>query len=173
MFKNFKKSFTLLEVIFSISILVLTILGVFALVNLTLGFAPIAQHRLIAFYLAQEAIEIIRNIRDTNWINNLNWTNNLNITDSYYLDYQSQKFPDDPPCNHNFLYLDTTPPFNYYNCRGQGLKTRFQRKVILSEPATSECPLGECIRVEVEVEWQEKGKTHKVKAMENLYNWRQ
>jgi hypothetical protein len=162
MFKNFKNSFTLLEAIFSITILILTIVGAFTLVQLTLGFTPITQQKLIASYLVQEGIEIVRNIRDTNWISGLNWTNNLTTTTSYYLDSQSLQFPD-LSCSSQYLYLDS----NSYNCRSSGSQTKFQRQITLTEIGSDQ------LEVLVEVEWQEKGRTHTIKAMENLYNWRQ
>lgn len=162
-----KNSFTLLEAIFAISILTLTISGSFALISRLLSFSPQIQSKLIASYLAQEGIEIIRNIRDTNWVQDQNWLNNIQQTSSYYLDYHSQKFPDDPPCTSNYLFLDNT---NFYNCRNQGSQTKFQRKITISQPP--ECSSGNCISVEVEVSWQEKGQTQSVKVIEYLYNWR-
>ena len=167
-----KNSFTLLEAIFAISILTLTISGSFALISRLLSFSPQVQSKLIASYLAQEGIEIIRNIRDTNWVQGEeNWLKNLSTTTSYYLDHKSQKFPDDAPCNNDFLFLSTTTD-DYYNCRGQGTKTKFQRKIKISEPATADCPAGNCVSIEVEVSWQEKGQTQSVKVIEHLYNWK-
>jgi len=62
------KGFTLLEIIIAISILSIGIAGSIGLVNRTifLGFA--VNKQLIAAYLAQEGMEIIHNIRHTNWI---------------------------------------------------------------------------------------------------------
>lgn len=160
------ESFTLLEAIFAISILTLTISGSFALISRLLSFSPQIQSKLIASYLAQEGIEIVRNIRDTNWVQGQNWLNNLPITISYRLDYRSDQIPD-PNCNSDYLWLDST---NFYNCRSQGVQTKFQRKITISQPP--ECSSGNCISVEVEVSWQEKGQTQSVKAVEYLYNWR-
>ena len=63
-----KKGFTLLEVITAIFILTVGVGGALSLMNQTLSTASIIEQRLIASYLAQEGIEIVRNIRDTNWL---------------------------------------------------------------------------------------------------------
>ena len=159
-----KNSFTLLEAIFAISILVLAITGSLALISRLLSFSPQVQSKLIASYLAQEGIEIVRNIRDTNWIQDQNWLNNLSFTTSTKLDYLSTSAFPDLTCN---IGIDDplNSAGNFYNCR-IGTPTKFKRKVTLTQIS------GDEIEVLVEVFWQEKGQTQSVKAMEKLYNWR-
>ena len=36
------------------------------------------QKRIVAAHLAQEGVEVIRNIRDSNWLSGSNWTANIN-----------------------------------------------------------------------------------------------
>ncbi|KPJ57141.1 hypothetical protein AMJ49_02475 [Parcubacteria bacterium DG_74_2] len=153
--------FTLLEAIFAISILMLTLGGAFALIQQTIASTPIIHSKLIASYLAQEGIEVIRNIRDTNWLEDNNWNVNLTDITSYNLDYQSSEFPD-PNCTAQYLCLDG----NFYNCRNVGSQTQFQRSITLGKLGAEE------IEILVEVSWQERGRTHEVKTMEHLYNWR-
>lgn len=64
-FKN-KKGFTILESIVAIAVLSLSISGAFTAVQSNLSQSIIAKDEVKAFYLAQEAIEIIRNNRDHN-----------------------------------------------------------------------------------------------------------
>ena len=61
-----QKGFTVLESIVAILILSLSISGVFSAVQQSLSQSIIAKDEVKAFYLAQEAIEIIRNKRDSN-----------------------------------------------------------------------------------------------------------
>ena len=71
MMKKFFKSqkgFTVLESIVAISILSLSISGVFAAVQQGLSQNIMAKNQIIAFYLAQEGAEILRNRRDSNQI---------------------------------------------------------------------------------------------------------
>jgi hypothetical protein len=159
-----RTAFTLLEAIFAISILIFTLAGSFALISRLLAFSPQIQSKLIASYLTQEGIEIVRNIRDSNWLQNQNWLNNLSFTTSARLDYLStSQFPDlncnigdDDPLNFDG---------NYYTCRA-GTPTKFKRKITLTQIAPDE------IEVLVEVSWQEKGIIQKVRVKEHLYNWK-
>lgn len=63
-----KNSFTLIEVLFAIFILTMGISAAFSLIHNTLAYAKISSSRLTAAYLAQEGIEVARNIRDGNWL---------------------------------------------------------------------------------------------------------
>jgi type II secretory pathway pseudopilin PulG len=65
---NITKGFTLVEVIVAIFLLTVGIIGVSALITSTISSATHSSQKLVAAYLAQEGIEIVRNIRDTNWI---------------------------------------------------------------------------------------------------------
>jgi type II secretory pathway pseudopilin PulG len=64
--------FTVLESIVAIMVLSLSISGVFSAVQTGLSQASIAKDEVKAFYLAQEAVEIIRNKRDTNQLARIN-----------------------------------------------------------------------------------------------------
>ncbi|MFH0804355.1 MAG: type II secretion system protein, partial [Candidatus Zambryskibacteria bacterium] len=81
MIKKFKnKGFTVLESIVAIAILSLSVSGAFSAVTQSLSQATIAKDEIRAFYLAQEAIEIIRNKRDANQLAIIN-TGSGNWTD--------------------------------------------------------------------------------------------
>lgn len=62
------KGFTLLEVLAAIFILTMGIGGAFVLVSQTAVSSQLASAKLTASYLAQEGIENIRNIRDSNFL---------------------------------------------------------------------------------------------------------
>lgn len=69
---EFKKAFTLVETLVAISILSLSILGTFTAVQGGLQKSMYTKEQTTAFYLAQEAMEYIRNIRDQNAIKSIN-----------------------------------------------------------------------------------------------------
>jgi len=71
------KGFTLLEVILAITILTIAVGGSFALISQTIAAVSVIQSKLIASYLVQEGMEIVKNIRDTNWLKNQPWDQNL------------------------------------------------------------------------------------------------
>ena len=55
-----------MEAIVAIFVITTGIVGVLSLVTQTISSATFSKDKLIAAYLAQEGIEIVRNIRDTN-----------------------------------------------------------------------------------------------------------
>ncbi len=82
-FRKNGAGFTLLEVLTSTFVLSLGVVGVFVVVSQTTAFTQVTSSRLTATYLAQEGIEIIKNIRDTNLLKihkgtpDVNWFNGL------------------------------------------------------------------------------------------------
>ncbi|NMB92488.1 MAG: hypothetical protein GYA31_02605, partial [Parcubacteria group bacterium] len=72
---KFKSGFTLVEALVALSILIVGIISGFILVTRALYDVAIIQDRLTASFLAQEGLEIVRQIRDTNYLNKLNGSN--------------------------------------------------------------------------------------------------
>jgi len=79
-FKN-GAGFTLIEVVVAVSVLLIGVLGTFTVVqNITFS-SRINSSKLTAAYLAQEGLELVRNQRDTNWLEDMylqpvSWDNN-------------------------------------------------------------------------------------------------
>lgn len=77
---DYKKGFSLVEALVAIAILVVSIVGPMTIASKGMTSAVFAKDQITAFYLAQEAVEFIRNERDNNIIKGLGWlTGNLNI----------------------------------------------------------------------------------------------
>lgn len=77
--------FTLVETLVAISILSLSILATFTAVQNGLQTSITAKDQIVAYYLAQEAMEYVKNIRDENALNSLdgssvNWLTGLVVT---------------------------------------------------------------------------------------------
>jgi hypothetical protein len=68
-----QRGFTLAETIAALFVFLVGIVAVMTLVSDTLRTSYKSAGKLTAIYLAQEGIEIVRNIRDENWINGRNW----------------------------------------------------------------------------------------------------
>ena len=150
------KAFTLIEVLTAISVMAIGILGIYALVPRAIYVRAINTDRFRASQLAREGIEIVRNIRDSNWLNpELDWDDGLsdgNWRVQYNKDYLLP-FSDEP------LRIDQ----GFYNY-DKGELTKFKRKVILSHPQDG------ILNVKVQISWEGKGSPFEVE--ENLYNWR-
>ena len=76
--KNKKEAgFTIIESLVAIFILVLSITGPMTFTQSGLRAAFVSRDQITAFYLAQDAIEYIKNVRDNNSINILNGNNSI------------------------------------------------------------------------------------------------
>jgi|SRR3989338_1498623 len=72
-----QKGFSLLEMIAAVMILTIGVSAIAGLINSTISSSRGIEERIIATYLAQEGVEVIRNIRDTSWIEGENWDEDL------------------------------------------------------------------------------------------------
>jgi type II secretory pathway pseudopilin PulG len=165
------KGFTLMEAIVAIFVITTGLVGVLSLVSQTIASSTFSKDKLIAAYLAQEGIEIIRNIRDTNWLNGVAWNTGLTATPNTNVNYNSSNVSDMP----DGLSFDGS-----YYVHSASPNTPFSRHIEITYDVDGDGnddldPGGNLYRmnVKVVVEWQEKGKIHKVEAQENLYNWYQ
>lgn len=187
------RGFTLLEVITAIFILTVGAGASFALIQQTLLASSLIEFKLIASYLAQEGIEIVRNIRDTNWLQEQRNTEpaksspwddglcDLPPTCTWQADYTTATFePTDfegcADINHyncniysdsSLLYVDgNTGFYRYLAAPGPNdTQTIFKRKISIT-------PIdADRIQVLVEVEWEERGRSHNFKALEYITNW--
>lgn len=68
-----KKGFTLVESMVAISVLSLAITGPMLIAQKGIGSAIYSKDQITAYYLAQEAVEFIRNVRDSNRITDTDW----------------------------------------------------------------------------------------------------
>jgi prepilin-type N-terminal cleavage/methylation domain-containing protein len=154
--------FTLIEVITAIFIITVGIGGAMVLVNQTIGFIQETSSKLIASYLAQEGIEIVKNIRDSNFLKihktgSGNWTDGLTGCDlGCEGDYVSSNLS-----SYTGQKLKINDDFYNYS---SGTSTPFTRKITIT-------PDTDMLKVLVEVFWQEKGRTYEVNVQENLYKW--
>lgn len=162
--KNRKNGFTMIEMIAALFVVSVGIMGIFSLVSQTISYISIISSRLTAIYLSQEGMEIIRNIRDSNFLKinkgeEINWDDSLSDGEYYNFDYRSQTIPDITNCSGN-NYLDISGDF--YRCFGSG---RFQRKAKITKIGNDE------IDIEVKVIWSERGRSHQVLVQESIYQW--
>ena len=72
-----RRGFSLLETIVAVSILMITIVGPLSLASKGIVFSDYVKDEITGFYLAQEGMEAVRNIRDENIKNLRSWLTNL------------------------------------------------------------------------------------------------
>lgn len=72
-----QKGFSLIEVIFSIGIITAGTIPLLLLFSYNVRNAADNKNKLVAIYLAEESIEIVRQIRDSNWFSGDDWDDNF------------------------------------------------------------------------------------------------
>jgi len=93
------KGFTIIELVISIFILSIAVVGIFTAFWIVTILTSDSADRLTAIYLAQEGMEITRNIRDTNWLNikscaeeeecDYTWLDGFGFDAPYQTDYKT------------------------------------------------------------------------------------
>lgn len=160
-----QQGFTIVELLVAILILSLALTasaGMFVLNNAS---ANLIRNSYIASSLAQEGIELARNLRDSDWFASRPWGSFGNasgaVADGDYRvqwnDRQLRVFSD-TALNRN----QTTGIFSY----DAGSLTLFKRKITLTTVSAVEK------KVVVTVSWDQKGIAKSLMAEEHLFNWR-
>ena len=164
-----KKGFTLLESVIAIFIVTMGVGGVFALVNQTISSTNILSSKLTAVYLAQEGIEVVRHMRDSNFleihqgVEGAAWDNNLE-EGLHYIDFRAEE---NNTSNLVIWQGNEYRHFSESNCNDQCQDTSFNRSIKITYPQDY------IMSVKSTVTWQERGITHQAAVQENLYKWLQ
>jgi type II secretory pathway pseudopilin PulG len=157
-FINF--GFTLLETTIAIAILTSSILMVYTAIVRVISYSYNNQNQLIASYLAQEGIEVVRNIRDTNWIEGAaTWKEGLEAG-TYRVQYDSSSLLSNQVIPLN---IDASGFYSYET----GDNSSFTRTIVISKPNSTD---EDILRIVSEVSWP-KDNGHPVSAEEFFYNW--
>ena len=166
-FSKRQSAFTLIEVLAAVFVITIGAGGAFALLQRTVGFTTNAAFQLEASYLAQEGMEIVRNIRDTNLLKihkgvGGEWTDGLTGCETgCEADYTKDSL--DPYDENAFLQFS-----NGLYSYTAGSNSLYKRKIIIGPPNP---PDLDVLLVSVEVTWEERTRSHRVTAATELYNW--
>ncbi|OHB24271.1 MAG: hypothetical protein A3F96_00155 [Parcubacteria group bacterium RIFCSPLOWO2_12_FULL_40_10] len=157
-----RKGFTLIEVIVSVSLLSLVAVGSMFAITLSLKSAARIKNNLIAANLAQEGMEVVRNIRDKDW--HLGNSFGVSLPNGTYNISWDSALP--APFSDIFLKKNLNGYYNYV----AGADTIFKRKIIIENSAQNPSTVEKVVKVEIT--WQEKGGIPKlIQAEERLFNW--
>jgi type II secretory pathway pseudopilin PulG len=169
---NNTDGFTIIEAIIAILVLTMGLVPVLFFATSILNVSSNIRNNLIAANLAQEGIEVVRAIRDRDWLlgNGFNNGQYLSTPDTWRVQYNS-----DAPINLGAnppLKVDLGGIYNY----SDGTDTQFRRTITVTEIASNVE-----LMVVSEVTWPSRGGatvpgcpvgTRCVKAESHLYNWR-
>ena len=172
--------FTLVETLIAISILSLSIAATFTAVQNGIKSSTVAKDQVTAFYLAQEGMEFIKNIRDENALHTLNgtatnWLTSLAINSdgsSGPCDFGKTCTIDSPlkqiaSCSGGFdtcPYINQDPNTGLYGYTAIWPATSFKREIQFRQIAPNE------ISVVISVSWTNHGIDQSFQATETLLN---
>jgi len=189
-YKKIESGFTMIELIISIFILSVAVVGISSVLSMITILASNTTDKVVAIYLAQEGSEIVRNIRDTNWlkmdanpVSGFTWADGLNNCSSgCEADYKSTATSTWISAG-KYLKLDSADGFYNYLA---GTDTKFKRKIIVTKltDVDGDTINTHIMKVVVQVSWDEKstvfysgklagdcGSFNCITTEGTLYNW--
>jgi prepilin-type N-terminal cleavage/methylation domain-containing protein len=160
-----RKGFTLIEFSISLFIVLVGVFGTFTVIQRVSHYSSLNSSKIQAAYLAEEGIEIIRNIRDSNYVITSEWSNGIaNSPGSYQLDVSSRVFPDPNCSGKDYLVLDSRNAPFYYTCTSSPGPEKFQRSIFVESGI-------DLLIVVSKVTWKEKGVSQELFIQANFYDW--
>ena len=151
----------LIEAIVAVGVLVVGLLGIFALLSRSLSLGRTVTDNYAGTYLASEGIEVVKNIIDGNIIQGLPWVSGMSDGD-FEIEYDTISLL---PFQDRFLGFD--PVTSLYSYAGSET-TRFKRVLRL---ALIGSPVDE-IQVNSVVSWSSGGGSFSVDLEDHFFNWR-
>lgn len=168
MFYNNKKGFSLLEMIVVIFIISLGLVGILSLAVSSLKAGKFTKGKLVASELAQEGLEMVKNIRDENWLEEDDWLDGINTGDgTFIIDYTGESSIDDVPDSAASpgakLYRDSN---GWYQHSSSTVDTVFYRIIKVNNSNTASSSISCTVR------WTDPVGTHDYTADMVLYDWK-
>ncbi len=131
MMNNLKKGFSIVEVFIAFFILTAGILVVYSTTHFPLRQTAAVNYKITAFYLAQEGIDIVRNIRDNNFQEGKNWLEGIPSNSCFSLDYRSDIIEEINDCEPVVLYFHSDEGYSHDD--EEGSETMFKRIIETNE----------------------------------------
>jgi len=141
-----KKGFTIIEIITAIFVLIVGIGAVSGLITYILSSISIVENKMIAAYLAQEGIELVRNIRDNNLIAGNDVFSGLD-ENSYEASYNLDSLA---TFTNGKIYFSSSTG---YTNNSSTQETKFTRKITINGT-------GQTREVRVDITFEERGRIH-------------
>lgn len=181
--------FSIIEVLIGIFVFTLGLVAVYALISSSLRVNNYNKHAIVASNLAREQIELIKNIRDTNYEQLKVWNaiNSWNLdTDKYYkiflensdvdISLQEKTAWDKNDITNNTDYqicLDASNAYNYCDAISGGTqKTPYYKYVYISQAKdSSDVPIEDSYIITSKVIWYSYG-AHEFEIKTLLSDWR-
>src|SRR3989344_654554 len=165
------KGFTIIETLVAVAILVAVVVGTMGAVQTAISSYIYSKDQIIAFYLAQEGFEQIRNLRDENRLAGRNWLYGIAqySSDACYFGKVCIVSPVDAlwpvQCSGGTgacPYLRQEPAAGFYGYTSTWNDTQFRREITLTSINAEE------ISVNITVSWKKGLVSRQFRTRENL-----
>jgi prepilin-type N-terminal cleavage/methylation domain-containing protein len=171
--REYKKGFTIVESLVAIAILVAAVIGATSAIQSGLSSYIFSKDQIVAFYLAQEGFEQLRNIRDENRLAGRNWLTGISLvsSDPCYFGQACTVSPVESsvptrcssPGSCPRLRQEASTGFFGYNSLWP--QTIYRREITLTSISAKE------VAITVTVHWSKGAVSRQFKARENILNW--
>lgn len=155
--------FSLVEVMAVLFLVSMGLIGVLALLVQSMQVRYINRNAMTAYSLAQEGIELVRHVRDSNWRQSEPWLTGL-AAGEYCLDYQDP-VPVSTSGQGCRLYIGADGFYDHVNSLGDQASP-FYRKVSVSAVATSSAVIT------ADISWTDHSKSYGYHLETILYDWK-
>lgn len=146
----------------AITIVLVGLLGIFALLSRSLSLNRVVADRFVAAYLAAEGVEIVKNIVDNNVLSARPWNSDLQNGD-YEADYRSSSLDNNQ--DRQLGFNQQTGVYGY----GEPTSTNFKRLIRIETSGD-----GEEMVVKSKVNWITRGGGRfEINLEDHLFNWQQ
>lgn len=171
LYKN--KGFTLVEAIVAMGVISVGLVGSLVLISKSSSQVSILKDRVIAAHLAEEGIEVVHNIRDTNWIKGLGWLTNIPDTVVGIVDYDSGSIDvSDNSEGRKCLDWDGDT-YKHAVSPSYSCTTTFKRHIeIATKTETIAGNNINYIEIKSIVSWKEKSLDKSLTVIDHLYDWK-
>lgn len=160
-----KSGFTLVEVVVILFVMSMGLIGVLSLIVQNIQSQSYNKSNLMAYQLAQEGVELIRKVRDSNWREGLPYDDKL-ASGEYFMSYDDAAPQIHDAANPGELVLKQDAANFYTHDSAAGKTTIFSRLITITAVDANS------FRVVVAVSWAEFGRNYVYNLETILYNWR-
>jgi len=166
------KGFTLIELLIASSVIIVGIAGAFVAVQQGISAIDYCNSRFIAAFLAQEGVEIMKNIRDTNVLQGTAWNDGFSANGDYEVEYTDAHSTTpslstifcSPDCFNDLDFLKKID-HGFYNYTSPN-QTKFKRKIKIMNASSDK------LELEITVYWKKRGGGyHELILKQYIYNW--
>ena len=169
--RSSQNGFTIIESLVALAILSLSLMPMLVVVTMSSRIATSVKNNLVAAMLAQEGIEVVRAIRDTNWLNGrafyigLNEDAETGTTKDGLVQYDTANslMPYDASAK---LYVDNNSGIYSYDNNSGSSPTLFTRKISVTKISNAE------LKIISEITWNEPPRSKIISVEDHLFDWK-